>query len=194
MEGKGLRNNYIIAVLELIAFIVIFCFLYAYSKELWLQLKGSKMDLVVLGVGVFSSLFFYAFVADLNNLYKNIQNFFFRTNILSFIFSSLLVILALVYFLVPRIFGASLNENLFTFLSGFLFTSHLAFVARNQKAGGFTGYVNYLFVFSMLYMLNLILWTVYLIALYDVSLISIITDGSKEGFSILTSLFRKITT
>ena len=191
-ENVSRNSNIIITIFKFAAFIILFCFIYSFTKQAWIEVKVSDVRSVTLLSGIFFAFFFYAFIADLNNVYKAVQGFFFRGSSMSFIFSALLILLALFYFLSPSVFAVSLNNHLFIFLNGFIFTVHLMYIARDKKGSGFSAYTNYLFSLSALYLVNLFIWLVCVNAAVSLPIDRVVVNGFKEGYVIVLSLFRRI--
>ena len=190
MEERGLRNNYIFALIKLVLFLIIFCFLSAVTKQLWQELRSKdNFDISVL---VFSTLFtfaFYTFLVDLNGFYKKIQNFFFRSSFIALLFPSILILLAIGYFFIPKVLNFAFDKDIFVFLGGFSLTMHLIFIARQTKGHSFAAVINYLFMGSILYILDLALFGVYLRIGYKVQIGKVMLEGIKGGAGLIYNIF-----
>ncbi|UCD16025.1 MAG: hypothetical protein JSV34_02945 [Candidatus Omnitrophota bacterium] len=193
MGNAGLRNNYLVTLVKFILFLVIFCFLIKLGKEFWKEIRGEEgFKMSVLYMSVLFSFMFYTFIADLNDFYKKVQRFFFRSSFVSFLVPSVLVLLGIGYFLMPKIFGFSFNKDTFVFLGGFVLTAHLNFVARETKGHTFNTFINYLFVFSILCIINLLLFVVYLKVAFNVHIGEIFVGGLKQSVVLINSLFSRM--
>jgi len=190
MEKTELKSSYIFALINFFLFLIIFCFIFeatkVFLKELRLK-EDFKLWILFLG-GVFP-LIFYTFIADLNNIYNKIQYFFFRHSFLNLLMPSILILLSLSYFLIPKIFKISFNKDIFIFLGGAFFTSHLIFVAKKNKGASFISFINYIFIFSMLYIFGLIILGIYLAIGFNLHLGKVAVDSIKNGFSLVRSIF-----
>ncbi|MCD6583876.1 MAG: hypothetical protein J7K71_04245 [Candidatus Omnitrophica bacterium] len=190
MEEKSLQNNYILTIVKLVLFLIIFCFLVELSKVFLKEIRlKESLKIGVLFNSILFCFAFYTFLADLDNLYRKIQKFFFRSTFFFLCLPSLVILLGLCFFLFPKIIGFSFSKELFLFLGGFAFTSHMIFVARQIKGHTFTGFVNYLFMFSILYILNLIIFGVYLKVVFNLHLTKLLFEGIREGASSIKILF-----
>lgn len=190
MEERELKNNYIFALVKLFLFLLIFCFLTetirSFLREAAVTKGLTPLALIYSWLATFS---FYLFFADLNSFYARIQKFFFRSQFFSCLFPSLLVIFSLGYFLMPNIFNFSINRNVFIFSGSFSFLAHLIYVARIIKANSFTGFVNYLFIFSIFFLLNLILFGLYLRIAFDFQLSRVLLAGIQNGSDLIKNIF-----
>ncbi|MDD5194216.1 MAG: hypothetical protein PHQ96_00900 [Candidatus Omnitrophica bacterium] len=193
MEEKGLRNNYIFTLVKFILFLLIFCFLASFSKQLLHEMRADRA--LKPEVILFSVLFcfaFYTFFVDLNNIYKAIQKFFFHSSFISMVVPSFLILLGIGYFLIPRVFNLSFDRDVFLFLGGFILTSHMIFIARENKGSNFMDFINYLFIFSILYIVNIILFGLYLNVAFNVDLGKVVVDGFINGAVLIKNLFSQI--
>ncbi len=193
MEERVLKNNYIYTLIKFALSLVILCFLVELTKVFWTTLsKIEKFDLNVLIISVLSLFAFYNFIADLNNFYKKIQNFFFRSSVFSLLFPSLLLVLGLGYFFLPKILNLNINQDVFVFLGGFIFTAHLTFISRELKGHSFTSFINYLFTFSILFILNIILFGLYLRNNFSLDVGKIVLKGMMDGSVLIQNIFIQI--
>jgi putative flippase GtrA len=78
------------------------------------------------------------------------------------------------------------------FLGGFVVTSHLTFVARENKGHSFNTFINYLFMFSILCIINMILLGLYLRVAFKIHIGAIIIESLKDSFSLIGNLCRQI--
>ena len=191
MEERGLRNNYIFTLVKFILFLIIFCFLVELTREFWRDMRAKEsFNVNVLTVSILSAFAFNAFLVDLNNFYKKMQRFFFHSSFFSYLIPSTLIIAGLAYFILPKVFSKTFDRSLFVFLGGFLVTNHLIFIARDNKGHTFNTFINYLFLFSIFYILILILFAVYLKNGFNIALGNFVFNGLREG----AVLIQKIST
>jgi hypothetical protein len=193
MVERNLRNNYFLTLIKFVLFLLILCFIVEISKAFFKEIETKEdFNLNIFYLSILSPFLFYAFVANLNNLYKKIQDFFFRSTIFSYFPPSLLIFLGIGFILIPKIFNFAFNKNIFLFSGGFVATMHLIFIARQNRGGSFSTFINYLFNFSILYIINLILFTLYLKIGFDLNLKSIFIEGTKKGVSLIQNTFTQI--
>ena len=193
MDEGGLRNNYVFTLVKLVLFLILFSFLVELTKELWQELATEKgFNLNILVISILSSFAFCTFCTDLNDYYRHIQKFFFRSLFFSLLFPSVLIVLMVGYFLLPKIMNVVYNKNVFIFLGGVAFTTHLTLIARETRGKNFTTFVNYLFIFSILYILNLILLGAYFRIGFNVHVGKVIVEGIKGGAGLIYSTFSQV--
>jgi hypothetical protein len=193
MERQRLRNSYAIALGKLLLFLIIFCFLVEFTKGFISELKNIQgFQMSAFYISILSCFIFYTFIADLNGLYNKLQNFFFRNSFFSLIIPSLLILLALGYFIIPKLLNFSFHKNTFVFLGGFIFTVHLISIARQTKASTFIRFINYLFIFSILYIINLVIFGIYLKVAFKIPLGEVVADSISGSFSIVKNIFTQI--
>ncbi|MCK5491552.1 MAG: hypothetical protein KAJ14_00385 [Candidatus Omnitrophica bacterium] len=193
MEERGLKNNYIYTLIKFALFLLILCFLVELTKVFWNVLGDiEKFNLNILILSILSLFIFYNFIADLNNVYKKIQNFFFRSSFFSLLFPALLLALGLGYFFLPKILNLHINHNIFIFLGGFVFTGHLTFISRELKGHSFNSFINYLFIFSILYILNIVLFGLYLSNDFTLDMGEIVLQGMMNGAVLIQNIFVQI--
>jgi len=189
MDEGGLRNNYIFTLIKLALFLIILCFLVALTKGFWKEVKTNDIfDVRVLIISMLSAFSFYVFIADLNRFYKGIQKFFFHSTFFAYLVPSVLVLTGIGYFFLPRIFDIAFNRDAFVFIGGFTLTGHMIFVARGNQGHNFPTVINYLFIFSILYILNLLLFSVYLRVGFHINIGAIISGGMKSGASLIQNI------
>jgi hypothetical protein len=192
MDERGLKNNYIFTFVKCILFVILFCFLVELTRDFWREMGSrERFDLRMLVFSVLFCFAFYTFCVDLNDVYKKIQNFFFRSTFFSLVFPSLLIVLGLAYLLLPKIFSLPFNRDIFIFSGGFAFTVHLIFTARETKGYSFSAFIHYLFIFSILYMLNLMLLGLYFSIAFKVHVGRIVLSGAKDGAILLQNIFTR---
>jgi len=185
---RGPRGSYILAVVKLVFFLVAFCFLVEISKVFWSQAAISFNGNVLI-LSVIASFVFSEFIADLSRLYKRIQHFFFRSSYIMVLFPALLIVLGVGYFFLPKVLNVSFNKDIFLFLGGFIFTSHLRFIARETKGYNFAVFINYIFIFSLLFILNLILLSIYLKVAFNIQIVRIVMEGLRNGTALIQDIF-----
>jgi len=193
MDESGLRNNYVFTLVKLVLFLILFSFLVELTKELWQELKiKESFNLNILVISILSSFAFCTFCTDLNDYYRHIQKFFFRTPFVSLLFPSVLILLSAGYFLLPKFMNTTYNKDIFIFLGGFTFTTHLTLIARETRGRNFTTFINYLFILSILYILNLIILGVYFRIGFNVHIGKVIVEGIKGGAGLIQSIFSQV--
>jgi len=189
MDESGLRNNYVFTLIKFLLFLIILCFLVSLSREFWQQLKiADSASIKVLTISIISAFSFYAFISDLNNFYKGIQRFFFHSTFFAYIVPSVLILIGLGYFFLPKVLDIRFSRATFVFIGGFVITGHMIFVARGNQGHNFPTAVNYLFICSIIYILNLLLFSTYLRAGLNLDLGKIIFEGTKSGASLIQSI------
>lgn len=194
MEEKSLRNNYVVTLIKLFLFFILLCFIIELTKSFFREAKNREnFNAIILVSSVFFSFFFYNFIADMRGPYKNIQMFFFRSAFISYLFPFLLIVSGFTYFILPKILSAgfAFDRNIFVFVGGFIFTSHLIYIAGETRGKNFADYVNYFFTLSILYIFNAILIGLYFKIAYSFSLSQIIIDGVKNGALLIRSMFMR---
>ncbi len=193
MGKRELRSNYIIAFINLFLFLIFFCIAYTFTKELLTVLRANgTIAMWVLFAGLFSPFIFYTFITDLNGVYEKVQHFFFRSTLLNLIFPSILTLLLIGYFLFPKVFNVSFNKGVFLFLGGFSSTMHLIFAARETRSTSFTGFINYSLGITMIYMLVIIIFGIYLLIGYNYSLKTAFVNGMRSGVSLVKGIILQL--
>jgi len=193
MDELSSRTNYIFTLIKFFLFLIIFCFLVEMTKAFWQELHAKEsFSLNILVLSIISSLGFSVFIADQHKFYSNIQNFFFRTSFFSLLFPSLLILLSIGFFFIPKVLGMGLNKDIFIFLGGFALTTHLSFIARETQGHNFSTVIHYLFIFSILYILNLILLSAYLRIGFRVYVGKIIVEGIRGGAVLIQNIFTQV--
>ena len=95
--------------------------------------------------------------------------------------------------IIAPIFDISVfNKDIFVFLGGCAFMMHLIHIASQTRSTSFTGFVNYLFVFSALYLLTLAMLAVYLKIGFSLPLGKLAVDVMKEGFALVKTIFTQL--
>lgn len=193
MDEKGAKQNSFFTLIKFFLFLILFCFVISISKEFFKEVRAHEgLNINILFFSALSAFAFYTFLIDLNEIYKKIQNFFFHSSFLSYLVPSFLILLSLGYFILPKAFNLEIDKEIFVFLGGFVFTSHLIFIARENKGKTFAGVINYLFNFSILYIINLLLLGVYLMAAFEINLGKILVDGLTGGALLIKNLFTQV--
>mgnify|MGYP001436319325 CR=1 FL=1 len=193
MEELSSRNNYIFTLIKFVLFLAILCFLVEMTRAFWQELHAKEsFSLNILVLSIISSFVFSVFVADQNKLYKKVQNFFFRNSFFSLLFPSVLILLSVGYFFIPKVLGTGFDKDVFVFLGGFTLTTHLSFIAKETKGHAFAEVINYLFNFSILYILNLILFGSYLRIGFKVYIGKVIVEGISGGAVLIQDTFTQV--
>lgn len=193
MDERTLQNNYIFTIVKFILFLFLLAFLSQLTVEFFQEVKStSGFSELALFSSILVPFMFYTFCADLNSTYKKIQQFFFRSQVLTLIFPALLILTALVFFVIPKVFKFSYNNDIFIFFGGVLAVMHLIFIAKEIKGTSFSGYISYLFVFSILYMLTLMFFSLYLKVTFNLDIGTIVFDGMREGAGLIQDIFYRI--
>lgn len=190
MAERELKNNYIVALVKFFLFLIIFCFLTEFIRYFIRAIQSTKGLSFNVLVGAAISVFgVYLFLIDLNGAYKKIQRFFFRSKFFSCLLPSILIVLALSYFFVPKIFNISFSKNIFVFLGGASLFVHLIYVARENKGKSFQDLTNYFFVFSILIILSMILFGFYLKIGFNFKLGDALLLGMQDGVDLIKKIF-----
>ena len=190
MEERSLTNNTVFTIVKLFLFFILFCFLFEITNNFWRILRAEDgFDLSVFIFSILAPFAFSTFVVGLNTPYKKMQTFFYRSATVSLFFPSFLMVLCLGYFFIPKILQTSFNRDIFIFLGGFAFTLHLIFIAHQTKGHTFSTVINYLFMFSIFFILNLIVLGLYLRIGFNFGLGEILIKGVKDGASLLQNIF-----
>ena len=190
MEDRELRNNYIFTLVKFALFLIILCFGVELTREFWRELRATEgFDTGLLVISLLSAFSFYVFIADLDNLYKKVQNFFFHSTFFAYLIPSALVVLGVGYFFLPKIFNIAFNRDVFMFFGGFILTGHMIYIARGNQGHNFPTAINYLFIFSILYILNLLLFSVYLKIGFHINIGRFIFTGMKSGANLIQNIF-----
>jgi hypothetical protein len=192
-ERAPAKQNYFLTLIKFFLFLIIFCFVVSISKQFFREMKAVEdLNVDILFLSVLSAFSFYTFIADLNDFYKKMQNFFFHSSFASSLVPSFLILLGLGYFILPKVFNCEIDKDIFIFLGGFIATSHLIFVARETKGNTFAAFINYLFMFSILYIVILFLLGVYLMTAFKIDLHKVLVDGIMGGAVLIKDLFSQI--
>ncbi len=188
MIEKTKRTSLILAIIKFALFLIILCFLIPLVKEFIKQLRAEKI-LKDLYLAIFSCFLFYTFLVDLTPLYKNIQRFFFHNSFLALFIPSLFILCGLAFFIIPKLFNLYFRKDIFLFLGGFLFSVHLIFISQQIKEKTFAGFINYLFMLSILFILTLFLLGLYLNIAFSLDLKKIFIEGIQGGALSIKNLF-----
>ncbi|MFH1768165.1 MAG: hypothetical protein ABH858_03265, partial [Candidatus Omnitrophota bacterium] len=152
--------------------------------------EGANLWVLFLG-GIFP-LLFYVFISDLNSVYEKIQNFFFRHQILQQLFPSVLILLIISYFIFPKLFRVSFNRDIFIFSGAAAFMVHLIYTSRQTKTSGFIGFMNYLFIFSLFYIIDLFFLLIYIKIGFSVDLGELFIKSVGDGSLVVKSIFLQL--
>ncbi|MBN3039709.1 MAG: hypothetical protein JW867_01115 [Candidatus Omnitrophica bacterium] len=161
-----------------------------FISAFWREAKSREgFDINIFIFSLISLFACYSFLADLNIFYKKIQKFFFRNDFVSYIFPSVLILLTVGYFFIPKILNIAINKDIFIFLGGFFLTAHLVYVARELKGDTFISLINYLFFFSIFFILHLLLLGLYFKIDFNLHLGKVIIEGIKQGAFLIQNIF-----
>ncbi len=189
LESRSL----LVTILKSVGFILLLCLAVELSKSFVKELQVLKsFRFLTLYFSFIMPFLVSEFVYDLQNPYKNIQNFFFRNSFVSMLLPSLLLISALSYLIIPRLAGGSFNKEIFVFIGGFIFMTHLIFIARHTKGSGFAGVVSYLFMFIMLFIVASLLFGLYFRTAYNFRLGKVVIDSVRSSTSLVQTMFMQI--
>jgi hypothetical protein len=166
-----------------------------FSRSFFGEISSKAVNTQAIFLSMISAFLFYTFIADLNDVYKKIQEFFSHSTFMGQVIPFLLLITGLIYLIFPRLFKVSFSADLFLFLGGFILTSHMMYIAKENKGSTFGDFAHYLLVVTLLAIINLAFFTAYLKIFYDLDISKIFVDGGKNGFNLLsvtvTQLFTK---
>ena len=188
-----MKNNYIFTFVKFFLFLFLFCFLAEITRKF--LYAGSDEGLFNVGVflaSVVSCLIFYIFIADLNPLYKSVQLFFFRTTFVSYLMPFILLIIGIGGFILPKVFNVTLNRDIFIFCGGFIFTAHMIYISSETKGNTFPDFINYLFLLSLLYIINIVLLGLYINAAFKFRIFKVLVDGVAAGGKLIQSIFLQL--
>ncbi|GEM_PF-904028 len=193
METKSSKSNYFFTIVKLFLFLLIFSFLVAMSREFFHNIKSLKdFNLDLFFISILSCFVFYIFFASLNGIYKTIQNFFFHSSQFGLFIPTLLILLGIGYYIIPKVFNVDFNRDVFLFAGGFILIAHLIYIANETKGATFSDFINYLFIFSILYIINLIIFEAYLRIAFNIDISKINIDGARGGATIIKDMFLQI--
>ncbi len=189
MEKCGLRNNYILAFVYFVLFLFLLCFDVEFSRTLLKTLRGGQnFRLSLLFFGLLSPVVFYIFICDLNSVYERIQHFFFRNTFFATLVPSLLIVSILGYAIIPKIFNFQISDRLFIFVGPMFFTMHLVFIARMSRQTSFPGFINYLFIFSLLYLITLLFLEMYFAIAGRINFFELVFDSTRRSLLLIKSV------
>jgi hypothetical protein len=187
------RHNLFFTLIKLFLFLIIFCFLVSFTRDFFKIAKATKdLGSSIIFVSMLSTFMFYAFAVDLNELYKKIQQFFFHASGVAYFVPALLILAGLSYFILPKVFHFDFDKKIFVFLGGFILVCHLIYAARDTKGTTFGDFVNYLFMFSILYIVNLIIFSIYLTVAFELDLARFTISSLKGGALLIRNLFMQL--
>jgi len=84
------------------------------------------------------------------------------------------------------------NKDIFIFLGGVAFTIHMTLVARETRGRNFVTFINYLFILSILYILNLIILGIYFRIGFNVHMGKVIVEGIRGGAGLIQGTFSQV--
>lgn len=193
MEERIGRSNYLFSVIKFILFLIIFCFVVELAKEFWKEIRGEQgFNSVIFYFSVLSLFLFYTFIADLDNFYKKVQRFFFRSSSVSFLVSAPLILLACGYFALPKLMNFSFSKDIFIFSGGFVVCAHLVYIARENRGYAFSTFINYLFIFGILCIINILFFMFYLQVAFKISIVPVFFAAIKNTAIVIKSLFSQL--
>lgn len=192
MEGPGSRN-FLVTLAKGLGFILLLCLTVELAKSFVRELNILKgFRFIYIYASFILPFLLNEFISDTNPLYSKVQSFFFRSSFFSLVVPSLLLILALGYLIIPRLMGGSFNKDVYVFIGGYVFMTHLIFIARQSRAGGFAGFINYFFNFSLLLIVIIVFLGLYMRVAYNFRLGKVILDSVRDSTMIVRTLFNQI--
>ena len=190
MAASQSDNNLLVALLKFILFLVILYFAAGFTHEFVLAVHGTAdVDLLLLPGTAFFAFGYYLFIKDLNETYKKIQTFFFRTPKLMHLVPFLLIVAALIYFVLIKCFSVPINRGIFIFVGGFIISAHLIFVAGETKGASFSEFAGYLFNLSLYYLVALTLLAAYFNVVFNFNVMKVFFDGVQGSIASLRAFF-----
>jgi len=186
-SGNG---NLLIAFLKLAAFLLLLFFLIPVTYRFCVVAHGSgDIGQLFLPSTIFFVFFYYLFVADLNEIYKKIQEFLFRIPWLAHLIPFALILASGIYLLMIKVFNLSIDGNIFIFTGGFIFAMHMIYVARNIRGETFAALADYLFAMTLYYMANLIFLGFYFVILFNFNVVKVFLDGGAMAIDLMRDYF-----
>lgn len=190
--SKG-GGNLFFAIIKLFIFFVLLCFVVEITRKFLIEARvANGFTLTTLLYAITSCFLFSAFIADLTGLYKTIQMFFFRSAFASYIVPFLMILTGLACFVIPKIFKMPFSPDAFVFAGGFIFICHLMYVAQETRGGNFSEFAHYLFIFSIIYTINLLLLGAYFNAAFKFNIARVAVDGVTDGAMLLRNIFSQL--
>jgi len=192
MESLGSRNL-LVTLSRAFGFILLLCLSVELSQSFIKELHILKSFRFITLYSAFITPFLLnEFVSDTNPLYNKTQSFFFRSSFFSVIIPAAMLIVALGYLILPKLMGGTFNKEVYVFIGGYIFMTHLISIARQNKSGGFAGFINYAFTFSMLLIVAIVLLGLYLRVAYNFRLGKVILDSVRDSTMILRTMFNQV--
>lgn len=187
------KHSLFFTIIKFFLFLIIFCFLVSFTRE-FIRVAKSTKDLGsnIVFVSMLSTFMFYAFFVDLNELYKKIQQFFFHASQVAHFMPALLILSGILYFVLPKVFHFDFDKRFFAFLGGFILMCHLIYVARETKGTTFADFVSYLFMFSIIYIISLLILGIYLTVAFELDLAKFTIASLKNGAILIRNLFTQL--
>jgi hypothetical protein len=187
------KHSLFFTIIKFFLFLIIFCFLVSFTREFIKAAKSAKdLGSSIIFVSMLSTFMFYAFLVDLNELYKKIQQFFFHASQVAHFVPALLILAGILYFVLPKVFHYDFDKKPFAFLGGFILMCHLIYVARDTKGNTFADFVSYLFMFSIIYIISLLVFSIYLTVAFELDLAKFTITGLKGGAVLIRNLFMQL--
>jgi len=191
MGAKQSNNdNFFVALIKFILFLGVLYFAAGFTYQFALAAHGAAdVDILLLPGTVFFAFCYYLFIKDLNEVYKKIQTFFFRTPVLSYLVPFLLVLAAVVYFVLIKFFSVAINRAVFVFVGGFIVSVHLVFVSHETRGESFAQFAGYLFNFSLYYLVNIMLLAAYFNVVFNFNVLRVFFDGLEKSIAVIRGFF-----
>jgi hypothetical protein len=184
--GENTSGNFFVITLKFLGFLLLLIFSFGITVEFVKAAHdGVGSEPMLLPAAVFFCFFYYLFIRDLNEPYKAIQAFFFRVPWFAHAVSFLLILTGVVCWALVRFTDIKVDHNIFVFLGGFIMASHLIYVSRDMPRESFVDLVNYLFSFSVYYLIVLVMLGLYFCFIFNFNPIKAFSDGCALTFDLI---------
>ena len=193
VKKSGSGGGFLVGVVKFLLFWVVFCFLIEFGRAFLSELSAHKdISLNPLFIASIAAFFIYNFIADLNDVYKTIQQFFSHSTMFGLLLPFLLLIIGVGYLIIPRLFNLAINTDIFLFVGGFIMTCHMMYIAKQSRGDTFAAFSHYLLIMSVLVIINIVFFTLYLSIIYKMNTWAIIVAGSQNGYALLQNTFLQL--
>ncbi len=185
MAEKPSEGNFFTALAKFLLFLAVFCLAAAVTRQFILTLHAAAdVDTLLLPGTAFFVFSYYLLIKDLNEPYKKLQTFFFRTPRLSYVLPFLLPVAAAVFFALIKFRGMAINREIFVFVGAFIVVTHLLYVSSDTKGESFGAFSGYLLNLNLFYLANLLLLGLYFNVVFNFNVLKVLWEGlrvSGEG-------------